>query len=77
MRHQNICYVRQEAKQEKINHTNTLVVGYVGNLISHFVHDHTFFENLFNNFAIVQKCKIQISYVKTVSCYNENGITLV
>ena len=58
MWHQIICYVRQEIKQGKINHATKLVVGYVGNLTSHFVHNHAFSKNLFEIFEIVQKIKI-------------------
>ena len=58
MRHPMICYVRQEIKQEKINHANTLVVRYVGYLISQLVHNHNFSSNLFDVFEIVQKFKI-------------------
>ena len=58
MRHQTICSVRQEIKQEKIHHANTIVVGYVGNLISQLVRNHDFSKNLFDIFEIVQKIKI-------------------
>ena len=57
MRHQTICSVRQEIKQEKIHHGNTLVVGYLGNLISQLVHIHDFSKNFFDIFEIVQKSK--------------------
>ena len=58
MRHQIICYVRQEIKQEKIHHANTLVVVYEGNLVSQFIHNHDFSKTLFDIFEIVQKIKI-------------------
>ena len=58
MRHQIICYARQEMKQGKIHHASTLVVGYVGNLISQLVRNHDFSKNLFDIFEIVQKIKI-------------------
>ena len=67
MRHQIICYVNQEIKQEKINRADTLWDGYVGNLISHVVHNHTFSQNLF---AIIQKINISISTIKIDSWYH-------